>query len=82
MYFEARDNFALPGLYGKETMRECTAKNPELEFGQKQGRKGSKSGGGKTRSGLRRSVSRCGQRKCYGTEKEEQYWRVGEHETR
>ena len=37
MYVQPQDKCALPGFYGKETMRECIAKNPEL--GLRLGRK-------------------------------------------
>ena len=37
MYDQPKDKCALPGFYGKETMRDCIAKNPEL--GLRLGRK-------------------------------------------
>lgn len=37
MYAQPQDKCALPGFYGKETMRDCIAKNPEL--GLRLGRK-------------------------------------------
>ena len=37
MYVQPQDKCALPGFYGKETMRDCIAKNPEL--GLRLGRK-------------------------------------------
>ena len=40
MYDQPKDKCALPGFYGKETMRDCIAKNPEL--GLRLGRKKTK----------------------------------------
>ena len=43
---QPHEKCALPGLYGKETMEECIAKNPALKVGRKKGRKESKGGNG------------------------------------
>ncbi|KAK3170153.1 hypothetical protein OEA41_009539 [Lepraria neglecta] len=45
-FVQPHDKCALLGFYGKETMEECIAKNPELRLGRKKGRKGSKGGKG------------------------------------
>ena len=43
MYSQPQDKVALPGFYGRETMRECIDKNPEL--GIRLGRKKKKEAG-------------------------------------
>ena len=52
MYDQPKDKCALPGFYGKDTMRDCIAKNPELglRLGRKK-RKESKGEGEGERAG-------------------------------